>query len=284
MKMKRFVLALTLVTLLTAAAVAIPLQAQNATPTPRPTPAPGSVVLVVGPVDFVDGLIVVNNYRIEPAGVFQPAILVEGDMVIVTGIVQADGRTILAQTFEFFGDPVITPTPTVWATSVPIGPTPDPRTPTATPLPTMTPFFTATPEWDDCNQPNHPVGLQLAESFGVSYEEIMNWHCNGFGFGEIARAYLLAAQTERPAQTYFDLKANGMGWGEIVRDAGIHGSEHRTLAPGQVIGNGRGNGNGNGQGNGNGNGQGNGNGNGQGNGNGNGNGNGQGNGNGNGGG
>ena len=116
----------------------------------------------------------------------------------------------------------------------------------------------------------------------MTYEEIIGWHCAGFGFGEIARAYLLADAAGVAAATYFAQRQAGMGWGEILRQADVHPSQ---LAPGQVIrpnddddddGAGRNNGN-NGNGNGN-NGNGNGNGN---NGNGNGN-NGNGNGNGNG--
>jgi hypothetical protein len=312
--MKRFATMLLVIVPVLILALALPLAAQEATSvpvnpptaTPMPTPAPGSIVMVIGPVEFINNNIVVNGYIIAPAGAFNPSILTPGDFVIITGLLLPDGMTIQASEFEFFEEPDGTPTPTPTMTPIVITATPtftpDPLTPTMTPLPvvvTVTPTYWPTPEDDDdaCDRPNHPVALQLAQSFGVSYDEIIGWHCRGFGFGEIARAYLLAEQTVESPDMYFALKESGMGWGQIVRDAGISGSEHSSLAPGQVKhrdddghpGNGNGNngrgnnGNGNGNGNGNngnnGNGRGNGNGNGNGN-NGNGNGNGRGNGNG----
>jgi hypothetical protein len=237
-----------------------------------------------------------------------PTTLTQGALVIVTGVLQPDGLTIQPTAFEYFDDLGGTPTPAV---TPPPGEN-TPIAPTVTPLPvTIAPTYWPTP-WDDdrCDQPDHPVALQLAQAFGVSYDEIIGWHCRGFGFGEIARAYLLAEQTVESPDMYFALKESGMGWGQIVRDAGISGSEHSSLAPGQVKhrdddgqdddgqpensqgNNGRGNNGNNGNGNNgngnngnNGNGRGNGNngngnnGNGNGNGN-NGNGNGRGNGNG----
>lgn len=306
--MKRVTLGLIAVAVIALVVAVAPAAAQVATS----APLSGSTVMVVGPIEFIDGDIVVNGYIIAPAGAFLPALLTEGDVVIVIGILLPDGITIQATEFEFFeGDfATLTPSPTftptftstpspTWDPALPIWtPTLTPTftlTPTATPTgtltltPTVTPTWTVTPlptETDEaCNRPGHPVAQQLADAFGVSYEEIIGWHCAGFGFGEIARAYLLAEDTGEAPDVYFALKAGGMGWGQIVRDAGISGSEHSQLAPGQVIsgrgnnddgerGNGNGNGNGN-RGNGRGNGRGNngrGNGNGHGNGHGNGNG------------
>ena len=45
------------------------------------------------------------------------------------------------------------------------------------------------------NGGQHPVATRLADAFGVSYDEIMGWHCKGYGFGNIAKAYLLAQKT-----------------------------------------------------------------------------------------
>jgi len=63
----------------------------------------------------------------------------------------------------------------------------------------------------------------------------MDWHCDGFGFGEIARALILGeldGDEETGAQDLLDLKDSGMGWGEIKKQYDVHPSE---LAPGQVI-------------------------------------------------
>jgi hypothetical protein len=84
-----------------------------------------------------------------------------------------------------------------------------------------------------CDRPNHPVAEALAASFEVDYDTIMGWHCDGYGFGEIARALLLAEYDGTvTAQDLLDLFASGLGWGEIKKQYDVHPSE---LAPGQAI-------------------------------------------------
>ncbi|MGQ9851458.1 MAG: thrombospondin type 3 repeat-containing protein [Aggregatilineaceae bacterium] len=84
-----------------------------------------------------------------------------------------------------------------------------------------------------CDRPNHPVAEALAASFEVDYDTIMGWHCDGYGFGEIARALLLAEYDGTvTAQELLDLFASGLGWGEIKKQYDVHPSE---LAPGQTI-------------------------------------------------
>jgi hypothetical protein len=79
----------------------------------------------------------------------------------------------------------------------------------------------------------HPVAQALADEFGVPYETIIGWHCDGFGFGEIARALLIAEQNEDvdPADL-LARHAAGDGWGAIKKDYGVSPSD---LAPGRVI-------------------------------------------------
>lgn len=79
----------------------------------------------------------------------------------------------------------------------------------------------------------HPVGMRLAEAFDVPYGQIMDWHCDGFGFGEIARALILGELNEEgvTAQDVLDMKDSGLGWGQIKKEFDVHPSE---LAPGQV--------------------------------------------------
>jgi hypothetical protein len=165
-------------------------------------------------------------------------------------------------------------------------------TPEPTEEPTAEPTAEPTLVADCAGREGHPVATRLADAFDVPYAEIMNWHCMGFGFGEIARAYALqdiTGEDEEPlfVEDLFGRRLAGEGWGNIVKDSGI---APNRLAPGQVKrldddgdgddnddgdeellqqqldddsgnnGNGRGNGNGNGNGRGNRNGRGNGNG------------------------
>ncbi len=262
-----------------------------------------SFTIVTGAVEFSpSGDILVAGIVIAPAGAFNPSDLQAGDLVIITGYMLNE-TTLQATSLEFFDDseggvevtPEVTPEMTPESTPEMTPEVTPEMTPEATPE--MTPEATEEP-LADCGNPNHPIARRIADTFEVSYEEVMAMHCSGEGFGNIVRAYTLAAASEdgSTAQDFLDRHDNGQGWGQIIRDSGVHPSE---LAPGRVLkdqgddsgsvdtqsgsdnggsGNGNGHGNGNGGGNGNGHGNGNGGGNGNGNGNGGGNGNGHGNG------
>lgn len=115
------------------------------------------------------------------------------------------------------------------------------------------------------------VIVALVDTFGITFEEVELLRTQGYGVGEIARVYLLAAEADVSPQEIIDKRNSGMGWGNIMRD---YPNEHPSeLAPGFIIGNGRGNsirngedsppGRGNGRGNGHGNGNKKGNGNGK---------------------
>jgi hypothetical protein len=111
------------------------------------------------------------------------------------------------------------PSPTDPIPTEPPPPTSTQPVPTETPLPTATPLPppTSTPP---SNEPlkQHPQGIALSEKYNVPYQEIMDWHSQGFGFGDIDKAYDLSQQTGTAVSTILELLASGMGWGEI-RDA-----------------------------------------------------------------
>ncbi|MCL4263824.1 MAG: FecR domain-containing protein [Anaerolineae bacterium] len=102
-------------------------------------------------------------------------------------------------------------TPSVTATGIPSG--------TMTPAPTVTatvPGPTLTPAPGNCTGAEpQPTGLTLAQTHGVTYEEIMGWFCAGFGFGTIDLAYSLSQETDTNVAVIFTMNANGMGWGQI---------------------------------------------------------------------
>jgi hypothetical protein len=108
----------------------------------------------------------------------------------------------------------LTPTPEITATVT--------VTATMTLTPTLeTPVVTETPlppEETDCTGANpHPTGQKLAQRYGVSYEEIMGWFCQGFGFGEIDLAYSLSLKSGKPVAEIFAMRRSGLGWGEIKK-------------------------------------------------------------------
>lgn len=72
---------------------------------------------------------------------------------------------------------------------------------------------------------DHPVASAIAEAVEVDYDEVMDWHADGFGFGEIARAYLLAAETGDSVEAIMARRAAGEGWGSIIQEYGLNPSQ-----------------------------------------------------------
>jgi hypothetical protein len=93
----------------------------------------------------------------------------------------------------------------------------------------------------------HPVALRLATLLDLSYTEIMTWHCNGVGFGEMTRAHLVAKKLGMTIDQVLALRKGGKGWGKILHDASISPSD--LLPQGFLHGKGKGKGHGSGNGN-----------------------------------
>ncbi|MCI0712423.1 MAG: hypothetical protein L0154_19870 [Chloroflexi bacterium] len=238
---------------------------------------------ISGPISFedLDGDgeedITVGGVIVAPSGTFNPSDYEEGDEIILIGIMLNDD-TFKAQELgepDPEATPEVTPETTPETTPEATPETTPEATPETTPeaTPEATPETTPEPE-EGCVPSTHPVANALADEFEVDVQEIIDLHCDGNGFGNIARAYLLARASNGvviPA----DLLAmhGGKAWKDLLEEYGLHPSD---LAPGHVLGRGRkhqddgetttsstrrGNGNANGNGNGNGNANGNGGGN-----------------------
>jgi hypothetical protein len=78
---------------------------------------------------------------------------------------------------------------------------------------------------------DHPHGQQLAAGFGVDYAEIMAWFCQGYGFGEIKLAYSISQKMEIEVEAVFALRQSGLGWGEIMQEYGLNGSDLKPNKP-----------------------------------------------------
>ncbi len=184
------------------------------------------LTIITGAVTFgTDGSIIVAGITIAPASAFNPSMLREGDLVIITGVMLNE-TTLQAISLEFFEDDPVEVTPE---------PTPE-ATPEMTPEPTMeaTPEVTPEPTYVTCGNLNHPVAVRVAERFGVPVEEVIALHCAGNGYGNIIRAYTLAelADDGSTAADFLARHRAGEGWGEIMRESGVDRSK---LAPGQVL-------------------------------------------------
>jgi hypothetical protein len=69
----------------------------------------------------------------------------------------------------------------------------------------------------------HPVGLALSLFFTVPYSEVIALHQEGLGYGEIARAFFIAQNSEGTltAQAVIDMFQSGQGWGRIMKQVGF---------------------------------------------------------------
>lgn len=258
--------------------------AAQTTPTPTVEASEADTVVEIeleGIVAFVDAsnIILSDGTQIHVEDVPIPPEVVPGVYVRIVARFEDDDLFLLEIVVLTDGTPEPTVEPTVEPTAEPtLEPTSEPTVePTSEPTLEPTAEVTAEPTMTaDCPEAlnDHPVGHRLADTFGVSYEEIMSWKCAGFGFGEIARAYALAAESGIPVADIFAMKTAGMGWGNIVKEirrragggedapSGVRikargargsGSEDGKSDDGK-----QGGGNGKGKGKGNGNGQGNG--------------------------
>lgn len=151
-----------------------------------------------------------------------------GWTVEVDGFLLNDG-TIVAKEIGVISREPVTPSPSITPTLT--------STPTVTPTVTPTPTLTPTPTVTPTPEGPHPVAQALAQSFDVLYEEIMGWHEDGIGFGNIAKAYFLADELEDEGPTVEDVlteKLSGTGWGRLMKALGLSpSSKDRNL--GQVM-------------------------------------------------
>jgi hypothetical protein len=79
----------------------------------------------------------------------------------------------------------------------------------------------------------HPFAAGVAETYGVSEDEVMGYFCQGFGFGQI----MLAIQTQKMEGVTSSVGAmlaareSGLGWGQIWADMGIIGNKDHAKSP-----------------------------------------------------
>lgn len=174
----------------------------------------GTIESMTGNIWVVGGKTIILDSRTELNGDFSV-----GDAVSVSFTLQEDG-TWLAKEIEALDEEgeekTPTPSPTVEQspTSQTAEPTGTVEPTTVTPEPTLE-GTRAGCEGGDWQQPE---GARLAQRWGVSYNEIMSWFCQGYGFGEIDLAYELAQQSGKPVSEIFAMRASGMGWGNIKRE------------------------------------------------------------------
>lgn len=189
---------------------------------PQEDPEPGDTIVVVGPITITDDGIFVGDYEIAPAGAFNPSSLEDGDIVIIVGVLLNED-TVQASSFFLVED---------------LDEDDDEDEEECD-----------EEDDEDCEEDEddededtgactnlNPVGETLAEAYEVDDEVILDWRCDGYGYGEIARALELAKLSGDDADEILARREDGEGWGNILKDYDIHPSD---LAPGRTISNGK---------------------------------------------
>jgi len=60
----------------------------------------------------------------------------------------------------------------------------------------------------------HPAGASIADTYGVDYEQVMEWFCeDNLGFGEVKHLLRTSEQTETSLEEILSMRLDGMGWG-----------------------------------------------------------------------
>lgn len=77
----------------------------------------------------------------------------------------------------------------------------------------------------------HPVGTSIADTYEVEYSQVMDWFCDGFGFGEIMLALETGKALDEDAGDLLDAKGQGNGWGKIWKEKGLIGNAEDAGPP-----------------------------------------------------
>jgi len=147
----------------------------------------------------------------------------------------ASEKSLLKYKSEMIADDPTEETPTPTPTSTEEVTPPEEGTPTAEIIPTAT--VTPIVNEEKCAKfqaSGHPVAGRIAQQYGVSEEEILNWFCQNMGFGEFEMAYAIAKKNGAPVTDIFAQRQNGQGWGNIKKDNGVRGNpKNEVVAPGK---------------------------------------------------
>jgi hypothetical protein len=89
------------------------------------------------------------------------------------------------------------------------------------------------------SEDQHPFGARLAERYGMDYETLQAWFCDGFGWGQILLALQTGLITGDDPGELLEARNSGLGWGEIWQGLNLIGRPEDAGPPDDVNGNGR---------------------------------------------
>lgn len=196
-----------LVVLIAVAALGMAIPAALAQGDDPPVDDPPDDDVLIGTVSFDGDDVMVAGVYVVPLGVFNPADLNEGDLVMVEGYYLND------TTFNATGFEMIEPAPDndggdgdddAGDADDDVGDADDAGA---------------------CGDNEHPVLMRLAEEFGeslgVDYDMLVELHCDGNGVGNLVRLLLIAEAAEVDFSVVLEKYLDGMNTNQIARELGV---------------------------------------------------------------
>lgn len=89
--------------------------------------------------------------------------------------------------------------------------------------PSFTPGIEPTSDVDCTYTDPHPIGESIAQTYPVSYEQVMTWFCSGYSFDNILIALETSAAVDIPPDVLLDMLLE-KEWEEIWEQVGLTGS------------------------------------------------------------
>jgi hypothetical protein len=84
----------------------------------------------------------------------------------------------------------------------------------------------------DGKEGTHPVAAKIAEKYDVGEEFVMEYVCDGMGFGDIMLAIHMG---DGDPDGMLALRLEGKGWGQIWKDMGLIGNERGDTPPPGIL-------------------------------------------------
>ncbi len=79
-------------------------------------------------------------------------------------------------------------------------------------------------DWEDCTFTDpHPIGQSIAQTYQVSYQQVMTWFCSGYSFDNILIALETSAAVDIPPDVLLNMLLE-KEWEEIWEQVGLTGS------------------------------------------------------------
>ena len=88
---------------------------------------------------------------------------------------------------------------------------------------------------EDKQEKSHPVAVAIAETYGVTEEDVMSYFCDGYGYGAIMLAFQTMDLEGTDVATLLARRTAGQGWGQIWKELGLIGKDKQgKIPPGQL--------------------------------------------------